>query len=165
MVSNVSKETINFPPNLTDIQKPKSFNKKKGSKRDRISAPRYNQPLAIEHNVDSTSITIDPVVENQQSIEESIQTNNSPTDSIDRNVDNQQVYKEPVPIQPDILQTVTESAGTQANTSTNDRSQTIEGNLRRSSRVSKLSAKALEMLSTQKDLQEASIFRKPANRS
>merc|ERR1712177_39932 len=29
MVSNVSKETINFPANLTDIHKPKSFNKKK----------------------------------------------------------------------------------------------------------------------------------------
>ena len=141
MVSNVSKETINFPANLTDIQKPKSFNKKKDSKRDRISAPRYNQPLAIEHNVDSTGITIDPVVENQQ------------------------VYKEPVPIQPEILQTIGESAGTQAITSKNDRSQTIEGNLRRSSRVSKLSAKATEMLSTQKELQEASIFRKPSHRS
>merc|ERR1711873_317590 len=114
MVSNVSKEAINFPANLTEIQKPKSFNKKKGSKRDKISAPRYNQPLAIEHNADSTRITIDPVVENQQSIGESIQTNDSPTDSIDHNVDNQQVYKEPVPILPDILQTVTESAGTQA---------------------------------------------------
>ena len=115
--------------------------------------------------MDSTSITIDPVVENQQSIGESIQTNDSPTDSIDHNVDNQQVYNEPVPIQPEILQTIGESAGTQAITSKNDTSQTIEGNLRRSSRVSKLSAKALEMLSTQKDLQEASIFRKPSNRS
>merc|ERR1711867_139591 len=105
MVSNVSKEAINFPTNLTEIQKPKSFNKKKGSKRDRISAPKYNQPLAIEHNVDSTSITTNPVVENQQSIEEFIQTNDSPTDSIDHNVDNQQVYKEPVPIQLEILQT------------------------------------------------------------
>ena len=114
--------------------------------------------------MDSTSITIDPVVENQQSIEEFIQTNDSPTDSIDHNVDNQQVYKEPVPIQQELLQTIGESAGAQAITSKNDTSQTIEGNLRRSSRVSKLSAKALEMLSTQKDLQEASIFRKPVNR-
>merc|ERR1711973_90225 len=37
MISNIRKEPINFPPNLTDIQKPKSFNKKKDSKRGRIS--------------------------------------------------------------------------------------------------------------------------------
>ena len=78
---------------------------------------------------------------------------------------NQQVYNVPVPIQPEILQTIRESAETQANTSKKDRSQAIEGNPRRSSRVSRLSAKALEMLSNQKDLQEASIFRKPSHRS
>ncbi len=145
MVSNVSKEAINFPTNLTEIQKPKSFNKKKGSKRDRISAPRYNQPLAIEHNVDSTSITIDPVVENQQSIEELIQTNDSPTDSIDQDVNDQQVYNEPVPIQPDLLQQTEESAEAPPNTSTNDTSHTVQGQLRRSSRVAELSAKALQL--------------------
>ena len=145
MISNIRKEPINFPPNLTDIQKPKSYNKKKDSKRGRISTPRYNQPLAIEHNADSTSITIDPPVENHHSIEETIQTNTSPTDSIDHNVDNQQVYKEPVPIQPEFLQTIRESAGTQANNSKNDKTQTIEGNLRRSSRVAKLSDKALQL--------------------
>ena len=165
MLSNIRKETINFPPNLTDIQKPKSFNKKKGSKRGRISAPRYNQPLAIEHVVDSTEITIDPPVENQHSFEGTIQTNDSPTDSIDHDIDNQQVYNEPVPIQPELLQTIEESAETQPITSKNDTSQAIEGNLRRSSRVSKLSAKALQMLSTQNNLQEASVFRKPNNKS
>merc|ERR1712089_33121 len=41
MVANVSNETINFPPDLRDIQKPKSFNKKKGNKKDKISAPGY----------------------------------------------------------------------------------------------------------------------------
>ena len=165
MVSNVSKETINFPTNLREIQKPKSFNKKKGCKRDRISAPGYEEPIPVQQTEDFTNITIDPVVENQQPIEELIQTNNSMTDSIDQDVDNQQVYNEPVPIRPQILETIRESAETQANTSKKDRSQAIERYPRRSSRVSKLSAKALEMLSNQKELQESSIFRKPFNRS
>ena len=130
---------------LTDIQKPKSFNKKKGSKRGRISAPRYNQPLAIEHVVDSTEITIDPPVENQHSFEGTIQTNDSPTDSIDQDTNDQQVYNEPVPIQPELLQAREESAEAQSTTSKKDTSQAIEGNLRRSSRVAKLSDKALQL--------------------
>ena len=115
--------------------------------------------------MDPTEINIDPQVENQPSNQQTIQTNDSPTDSIDHDIDNQQVYNEPVPIQPELLQTIEESAETQPITSKNDTSQAIEGNLRRSSRVAKLSAKALQMLSTQKDLQEASVFRKPSNRS
>merc|ERR1712115_461387 len=43
MISNIRKEPINFPPNLTDIQRPKSYNKKKDSKRGKISTPIYNQ--------------------------------------------------------------------------------------------------------------------------
>ena len=115
--------------------------------------------------MDSTEITIDPPVENQHSFEGTIQTNDSPTDSIDQDIDNQQVYNEPVPIQPELLQTREESAETQSITSKNDTSQAIEGNLRRSSRVAKLSAKALQMLATQNNLQEASVFRKPNNKS
>ena len=99
--------------------------------------------------MDSTEITIDPPVENQHSIEGTIQTNDSPTDSIDQDTNNQQVYNEPVPIQPELLQTREESAETQSITSKNDTSLAIEGNLRRSSRVAKLSAKALQMLLTQ----------------
>merc|ERR1712163_50425 len=133
MISNIRKEPINFPPNLTDIKKPKSYNKKKDSKRGKISTPRYNQPLAIEHVVDSTEITIDPPVENQHSFEGTIQTNDSPTDSIDQDTNDQQVYNEPVPIQPELLQTREESAETQSITSKKDTSQAIEGNLRRSS--------------------------------
>ena len=115
--------------------------------------------------MDSAEINIDPPVENQHSFEGTIQTNDSPTDSIDHDIDNQQVYNEPVPIQPELLQTREESAETQPITSKNDTSQAIEGNLRRSSRVAKLSAKALQMLSTQNNLQEASVFRKPNNKS
>merc|ERR1712041_39062 len=39
MISNIRKEPINFPPNLTDIKRPRSYNKKKDSKRDKISTP------------------------------------------------------------------------------------------------------------------------------
>ena len=115
--------------------------------------------------MDSTEITIDPPVENQHSIEGTIRTNDSPTDSIDQDIDNQQVYNKPVPIQPELLQTREKSAETQPITSKNDTSQAIEGNLRRSSRVTKLSAKALQMQSTQNNLQEASAVKKPNNKS
>merc|ERR1712240_582269 len=90
MISNIRKEPINFPPNLTDIKKPRSYNKKKDSKRAKTSNPRYNQPLAIEHVVDSTEININPPVANQPSSEESIKTNDSPTDSIDQDTNDQQ---------------------------------------------------------------------------
>merc|ERR1711895_292570 len=141
MISNIRKEPINFPPNLTDIKKPKSYNKKKDSKRGKISTPRFNQPLPIEHVVDSAEINIDPPVENQHSFEGTIQTNVSPTDSIDQDTSDQQVYNEPVPIK-----SITSTNKRKISRSTidhiqKDTSQTIEGNLRRSSRVAKLSAK------------------------
>lgn len=94
MVANVSNETINFPTDLREIQKPKSFNKKKGCKRDKISAPEYKQPIPIQHNEDLTNNSIDPVVDNQQATEDLIQiipTDDSRTDSIDQDVKNQQV--------------------------------------------------------------------------
>ncbi len=75
----------------------------------------------------------------------SIQTNDSPTDSIEQDVNDQQVYNEPVPIQPDLLQQTEESAEAPPNTSTHDTSHTGQGQLRRSSRVAELSAKALQL--------------------
>merc|ERR1712237_204939 len=53
MISNVRKEPIHFPPNLTDIKRPKSFNKRKDSKRDKISTPRYNHlpPLITTYHL------------------------------------------------------------------------------------------------------------------
>merc|ERR1712101_29458 len=56
MISNIRKEPINFPPNLTDIKKPRSYNKMKDSKGAKVSNPTYHHPLAIEHIVDSTEI-------------------------------------------------------------------------------------------------------------
>merc|ERR1712240_801248 len=145
MISNIRKEPINFPPNLTDIKKPRSYNKKKDSKRAKVSNPIYHRPLAIEHIVDSTEINIDPPVKNQPSIQQPIQTNDSPTDSINQDTNDQQVYNEPVPIQPDLLQPREESAEAPPTTSTNDTSHTVQGQLRRSSRVAELSAKALQL--------------------
>ena len=99
-----------------------------------------NQILVI-----SAEININPPVENQPSFEEPIQTNDSPTDSIDQDTNDQQVYNEPVPIQPELLQAREESAEAQSTTSKKDTSHAIEGHLRRSSRVAKLSAKALQL--------------------
>merc|ERR1712115_280036 len=107
MVANVSNETINFPTDLRDIQKPKSFNKKKGNKKGKISAPEYRQPIPIQQTEELRNDNIDPVVENQQATEEFIQIippDDSGTDSINQDVENQQVYKGPIPIQPEILQ-------------------------------------------------------------
>ena len=98
-----------------------------------------------QHLLISAEINIDPPVENQPSIQEPIQNNDSPTDSIDQDTNDQQVYNEPVPIQPELLQAREESAEAQSTTSKNDTSHAIEGHLRRSSRVAKLSAKALQL--------------------
>ena len=165
MVANVSNETINFPTDLREIQKPKSFNKKKGCKKDKIFAPEYKQPIPIQQTEELSNDSIDPVVENQQATEEVIQIippDDSRTDSINQDVENQQFYHGPIQIQPEILETNEESKSAEAHTnaSKNDRSETIEGNLRRSARIPRLSAKALELLSNQQDLQETSIFRK-----
>ena len=83
------------------------------------------------------------------------------TESIDPVVENQQFYQEPIRIQPDILENngLSKSAETHSNTSKGDNSEEIQGNLRRSTRVPKMSARALHMLSYHPELQEASIFR------
>merc|ERR1711942_362037 len=131
MISNIRKESINFPPNLTDIKKPRSYNKKKDSKGVKISNPTYHHPLAIEHIMDPTEINIDPQVENQPSNQQTIQTNDSPTDSIDQDTNDQQVYNEPVPIRPELLQAREESAEAHSTTSKNDTYHVIQGHLRR----------------------------------
>merc|ERR1712115_409929 len=107
MVANVSNENINFPTDLRDIQKPKSFNKKKGNIKGKLSAPEYREPIPIQQEEELRNDNIDPVVKNQQATEELIQIippDDSGTDSINQDVENQQVYKGPIPIQPEILQ-------------------------------------------------------------
>ena len=86
------------------------------------------------------------------------------TDSIDPGVENQQTYKEPIQVHPEILKNgSSESAETHVDKSKGENSEEIQGNLRRSTRIPKISAKALDMLTHQPELQEASIFRKPQN--
>ena len=91
--------------------------------------------------MDTTVINIDPQVENQPSNQQTIQTNDSPTDSIGHDTNDQQVYNEPVPNQTPIE----ESAEAHPTTSKNDTYHTIQGHLRRSSIVAELSAKALQL--------------------
>ena len=136
MVENVSHEDIDFPADLRNIPKPKSFNKRKGKKEEKKSAPEYREPVQIQ-----------PPEELR-------------TDSIDPEVENQQVYEEPIQIQPEILENneLSKSAETHSDTSKGDSSEEIQGNLRRSTRVPKMSARALHMLSYHPELQESSIF-------
>ena len=47
--------------------------------------------------MDSTVINIDPQVENQPSNQQTIQTYDSPPDSIDQHTSDQQVHNEPIP--------------------------------------------------------------------
>ena len=49
--------------------------------------------------MDSTVINIDPQVENQPSNQQTIQTYDSPPDSIDQHTNDQQVHNEPFPNQ------------------------------------------------------------------
>ena len=95
--------------------------------------------------MDSTEINIDPQVENQPSNPQTIQTNDSPTDSIDQDTNDQQVYNEPLPSPPQTLQPREESADAHSTTPKYDTSHAIQGHLRRSSRVAELSAKALQL--------------------
>ena len=168
MVENVSHEGIDFPTDLRNIPKPKYFNKKKGNKEVKISAPEYREPIPIQPTGELRTDSIDPVVDNQQVNEEQIQIHPPEelrTDSIDPVVKNQQVYDEPIRIQPVILENngLSKSAETRSSKSKGDNSEEIQGNLRRSTRIPKMSARALHMLSYHPELQESSIFRKSDN--
>ena len=61
---------------------------------------KLSTPHETSHNnhhlVISAEINIDPPVDNQHSVGGTIQTNYSPTDTIDQDIKDQQVYKEQV---------------------------------------------------------------------
>ena len=137
MVENVSPENIDFPTDLRNIQKPKSFNKRKGDKKEKKSAPEYKAPVRIQ-------------------LPEELRN-----DSINLEVENQQVYEEPIQIQPEILENsgIQQSAETHSDPNRGDNSEEIQGNLRRSTRVPRMSARAIHMLAHHPELQEGSIFR------
>merc|ERR1712240_80936 len=133
IIENVNSEDVDFPTDLRNISKPKSFNKRKDKKEEKKSAPEYKEPVQIQ-----------PPEESRTNLE----------------VEDQQVYEEPIQIQLEILENNEESrsAKTHSDKSKGDNSEEIQGNLRRSMRVPKMSAKALHMLSYHPDLQESSIF-------
>ena len=61
----------------------------------KLSTP-HEASHSNQHLVISAEINIDPPVENQHSFGGTIQTNYSPTDTIDQDIKDQQVYKEQV---------------------------------------------------------------------
>ena len=140
IVENARNERINFPADLTNIQKPRSFNKKNDKKGEKKSDPSYREPIRIQPQEEPR------------------------TDSSDPGVDNQQSYKEPVQVHPEILKNgSSKSAEAHVDKSRGKNLEEIQGNLRKSTRITKLSAKALDMLTNQPQLEEASVFRKNQN--
>ena len=124
-------EDVEFPTDLRDISKPKSFNKRKDRKDEKKSNPEYKEPIRVQ-------------------LPEESQT--------EPDVENQPVYEEPIQIQPEILKTHEESISADSNKSKGDNSEEIQGNLRRSARVPKMSAKLLQYLTVHPDTQESLIF-------
>ena len=131
IIENEHSEDVDFPADLRNISKPKSFNKRKDKKEEKKSTPEYKEPVRIQPPEESRT---------------------------DPEVDDQLVYEEPIQIRPEILENNEESRSADSNKSKGDNSEEIQGNLRRSTRVPKMSAKALHMLSFHPDLQESSIF-------
>ena len=131
IIENEHSEDVDFPADLRDISKPKSFNKRKDKKEEKKSTPEYKEPVRIQPPEESRA---------------------------DPEVDDQLVYEEPIQIRPEILENNEESRSANSNKSKGNNSEEIQGNLRRSTRVPKMSAKALHMLSYHPDLQESSIF-------
>merc|ERR1712240_252690 len=124
-------ENVEFPTDLRDISKPKSFSKRKDRKDEKKSNPEYKERIRVQ-------------------LPEESQT--------EPDVENQPVYEEPTQIQPEILETHEESISADSNKSKGDNSEEIQGNLRRSARVPKMSAKLLQYLTVHPDTQESLIF-------
>ena len=131
IMENGHSEDVEFPANLRDISKPKSFNKRKDKKDEKKSSPGYKEPVRVQ-----------PRVESQAESEGG----------------DQQSYDEPIQIQPETLETHEEMRPANSDNSKGDNSEETRGNLRRSARVPRLSAKALHMLTVHPDSPESSIF-------
>ena len=131
IMENEHSEDVEFPTDLRDTAKPKSFNKRKDKKNEKKSNPEYKEPVRIQPREESQT---DPEGEDQP------------------------VYEEPIQIQPEILETHKKPGPANSDNSKGDNSEETRGNLRRSARVPKLSAKALHMLTVDPDSQESAIF-------
>merc|ERR1712243_179330 len=70
IIENEHSEDIDFPADLRDISKPKSFNKRKDKKKEKKSTPEFKEPVRIQPPEESRT---DPEVEDQLVYEEPIQ--------------------------------------------------------------------------------------------
>merc|ERR1712240_917114 len=107
---------------LRGIPKPKSFNKRKDRTDEKKSGPEYRELIRV------------------QEAEE-------PQAEPDSN--SLQVYKEPIHIQPEIPNIPEDSTPVNSNEPKEDNSEEFQGNLRRSTRVPRMSAKYLQYLTEQ----------------
>merc|ERR1711873_52886 len=115
-------ERIDYPTDLRGISKPKSFNKRKERTDEKKSGPEYREPIRVQEPEE-------PQAEPD---------NNS-----------QPVYKEPIHIHPEIPKIPEDSASVDSNKPKEDNSEEFQGNLRRSTRVPRMSAKYLQYLTEQ----------------
>ena len=125
---NDDPEDMEYPQDLRGIKKPKSFNKKKGEKDRRISTPGYQAPIQISPN----DVEIDPDMQDQ--------------------AENQ--YLAPVRIDPEMEVNISQDQSEMEDTDDPDyrlflqpdarNEEETQQERRRSSRIPKLSAKALE---------------------
>merc|ERR1711954_128002 len=70
IIENVNSEDVDFPADLRNISKPKSFNKRKDKKEEKKSTPEYKEPVQIQPPEESRT---NPEVEDQPVYEEPIQ--------------------------------------------------------------------------------------------
>ena len=64
-MSDKTPENIEFPADLRNIKRPKSFNKKKGKKDKQITTPEYNAPVQIPQQSTQMEMDAGPDQENQ----------------------------------------------------------------------------------------------------
>ena len=112
-------ERIEYPTDLRGIPRPKSFNKRKDRTDEKKSGPEYREPIRVQET-------------------EAEPDNHS-----------QQVYEEPIHIQPEIPNIPEDSTPINTNEHKEDNSEEFQGNLRRSTRVPRMSARYLQYLTEQ----------------
>ena len=105
IIENEHSEDVDFPADLRDISKPKSFNKRKDKKEEKKSTPEYKEPVRIQPPEESRA---------------------------DPEVDDQLVYEEPIQIRPETLENNEKLRSADSDKSKGDNSEEIQGNLRRS---------------------------------
>ena len=114
-------ERIEYPTDLRGIQRPKSFNKRKDKTEEKKSGSEYREPIRVQ------GVEAEP------------------------NNHNQQVYEEPMHIQPEAPNVPEDPTPMDTNEHNEDNSEEFQGNLRRSTRVPRMSARYLQYLTDQSE--------------